>query len=193
MGENDLSSFFVASKSEFVLTKYCKSICKDVVLTESCNLPVADLRGHPGVNPPLFLQKQGCAPVIFAVVSLRGLRGFVTGIIYFVFSTSEASAGFCCCFSSFLVSWGQHKQSKCWLLFLYIYIYIYIFFFICVMRPARARPVLFFSAWAKQVLFFFWFCFDLSVLWGQHERSESFFFSARAKRVLGFLFFFLSS
>ena len=30
--------FFVASKSDFVQTKLCMSICKDVLLTEPCNL-----------------------------------------------------------------------------------------------------------------------------------------------------------
>ena len=30
--------FSVASKSDFVLTKFCMSICKDVLLAEPCNL-----------------------------------------------------------------------------------------------------------------------------------------------------------
>ena len=45
-GENDFFfvlfcfffSFFVTSNSDFVLTKFCMSVCKDVLLTEPCNL-----------------------------------------------------------------------------------------------------------------------------------------------------------
>ena len=37
LGENDFFSFFVASKSDFVLTKFCMSMCKDVLLTKPCS------------------------------------------------------------------------------------------------------------------------------------------------------------
>ena len=38
-GENDFDiSFFLAGKSDFVLIKFCMSICKDVLLTKPCNL-----------------------------------------------------------------------------------------------------------------------------------------------------------
>ena len=37
-GENYFFHFFVTSNSDFVLTKFCMSICKDVLLMKLCNL-----------------------------------------------------------------------------------------------------------------------------------------------------------
>ena len=117
-------------------------------------------------------------------------------------SLSQRPSGLSLVLAFFLyiyVLWGQHKQSECFLFcfvfstseasafFFFLLFFLVLFCFICVMRPARAKRVFFFSARAKRVLFFFFFfcrqkefsLFSLSVttevegfLWGQRERSD---------------------
>ena len=112
------------------------------------------------------------------LASLRGLRGFVTEIIYlfiyFVFSTSEASAGVFLCVGVCVMGPARAKR----VLFFFFFFSarakrVLVFFLcvcVCVMGPARAKRVLFFffffSARAKRVFFFFHvlFCFVLFVL-----------------------------